>query len=258
MLRSLSVLIWIGWYGFLETLRNRLLLGVSLLILPILGASLLLNTYDLGFQAKIVKDIGLNIISIFGLFIVLILSLDQIIPDMERRSIYFVLARMSRRGIYLAGRFLGVAASLAFYQTIMGGFLVLLLYSQAGIWYDELAIGIFVLFLKQCVLLSVILTLATFTSKIVIMSLGILIYGLGHTYDLFRMLADKQSNTIFSWLIECVAFFLPDFSLYEIRINIVHELPFQTSSLLVLTVYTCALCMFYLALGGNILSRRDL
>jgi len=258
MLRSLSAMLWIGWYGFLETLRNRLLLGVALLVLPMLGASLLLNTYDLGFQAKIVKDIGLNIISVFGLFIVLILSLDQIIPDIERRSIYFVLTRMTRRDIYLFGRFLGVAASLAFYQTIMGGLLVLLLYSQTGLWYDELAVGIFVLFLKQCVLLSVILTLATFTSKIVIMSLGILIYSLGHTYDIFRMLAEKQSNTLLSWFIECVAFFLPDFSLYEIRINIVHELPFQASSLAILAVYTCALCMFYLALGGNILSRRDL
>ena len=258
MKRSFAALFWIGWYGVLETPRNRPLLGVSLLIPPILGASMLLNSYDLGFQAKIVKDIGLNIISIFGLFVVLILSLDQIIPDIERRSIYFVLTRMTRRDIYLAGRFLGVAASLAFYQAIMSGLLILLLYSKAGIWYYELAVGIFVLFLKQCVLLSVILMLATFTSKIVIMSLGILIYALGHTYDLFRMLAEKQSNTIFSWFIEFIAFFLPDFSLYEIRINIVHELPFQASSLAILAGYTGALCLFYLALGGNILSRRDL
>ncbi|MFZ4773732.1 MAG: hypothetical protein ACOYM3_00120 [Terrimicrobiaceae bacterium] len=258
MLRSLSAMIWIGWYGFLETLRNRLLLGVALLVLPMLGASMLLNSYDLGFQAKIVKDIGLNIISIFGLFVVLILSLDQIIPDIERRSIYFILARMSRRGVYLVGRFLGVAASLAFYQTVMGALLVLLLYGRTGVWYDEIMLGVFVLFLKQCVLLAVILMLATFTSKIVIMSLGILLYSLGHTYDLIRMLAEKQSNTILSRLIEFFAFFLPDFSLYEIRVNIVHELPFQTSSLVILTVYTSALCMFYLALGGNILSRRDL
>lgn len=249
---------WIGWYGFLETLRNRLLLGVALLTLPMLGASMLLNTYELGFHAKVVKDIGLNVISIFGLFVVLILSLDQIIPDIERRSIYFILSRMNRRDIYLAGRFLGVAASLAFYQAILSISLLFLLYHRTGLWYGETVVGVFVLFLKQCVLLAAILMLATFTSKIVIMSLGILFYAVGHTYDLLRMLADKQHNFFLQSVLEIIAFVLPDFSLYEIRLNIVHELPFQTSSLAILAIYTAALCFFYLAVGGTILARRDL
>jgi ABC-type transport system involved in multi-copper enzyme maturation permease subunit len=250
--------LWIGYYSFLEAVRNRLLLGILVMVLPLFFTAWMLDVYHLDLQVKFVKDIGLNVISGFGLLIVVILSLDQLIPDLERKTIYFILTRMPSRQKYLLGRFFGVSASLAFYHLLTGGAIFLFLRAYFGAWFWELPVGAFIIFLKQAVLIAVILFLSTWLSKIVILSLGTLIYVLGHFIDVFRMWADRKGNALLSMVIEGVAFVLPDFSLFEPRISVVHEIQISLEPFLFVTVYATFISLFYLGIGGWILSRRDL
>ncbi|MBI3039849.1 hypothetical protein HYY75_12520 [bacterium] len=106
--------------------------------------------------------------------------------------------------------------------------------------------------------MSFILFLSTVSSKIVVMSLGSLFYVMGHCFDILRMLFDKKGSFFYLCLLEAIAFVLPDFSLYELRTMVVHEIPFQFSALLLLTAYSLALSSVYLAFGGKLLARRDL
>jgi len=255
MLRSLF---WVGYYSFLEAVRNRLLLGILLLMVPLLASSWMLDTYRLGFQAKIVKDMGLNAISVFGLLIVLFLSLDQIIPDIEKRSIYFVLTRHPDRFLYLIGRFLGIAFTLLVYHSVMAFFLLILLRINTSAWFWEILLGSMVVYLKQALLISIVLMLTTFLSKIVVISIASLIYVLGHCFDILRMLADKKSGAFIGRVVEFIAFFTPDFSLFELRLAVVHEIPIKAEALAMLGVYSLTAIAFFLGVGGIILSKRDL
>ena len=251
-------LFWIGWYGFLEALRRRLLVGMLFLVLPLMVATWLLDTYQIGFQVKVVKDLGLNLMSGFGLLIVVFLSLDQIIPDIERRSIYFVLTRIGSAFTYVAGRFLGLAMTLAFFHGVMSGVLVFLLRWHDGVWFVEIFVGAAVLWLKQCVLVSIVLLLATFTTKIVVASLSVLIYVLGHGIDLLRMLVERKNTAFLGWLLELFGVLIPDFGVYELQTLIVHEVPMQATALLLVCAYSLLATLFYLTFAGVLLARRDL
>ena len=253
----MKAMLWIGWYGFLESLRRRLLLGMLFLVLPLMVTTWLLDTYQVGFQVKVVKDLGLNLMSGFGLLIVVFLSLDQIIPDIERKSIYFVLTRIGSRFTYLIGRFLGLAATLAFFHGTMSFVLLLLLRWHDGAWFWEILVGAGVVWLKQCVLVSIVLLLATCTTKIVVVSLSVLIYVLGHGLDIFRMLIERKSFEVLGWFLEVVSVLLPDFGVFELQTLIVHEIPIQLSALLLVAFYSLTAVLFYLTVGGVILSRRD-
>lgn len=255
MIRAIG---WIGWYGFLEAVRNRLLLGMLFLILPLMVSTWMLDVYQVGFQVKVVKDLGLNIMSGFGLLIVIFLSLDQIIPDIERRSIYFILTRAGNRHAYVLGRFLGVALTLAFFHAVMGGFLTTMLRLHEGVWFWEVPLGAAVVLLKQCVLVSVVLFLTTFATKIVVISLSVLVYVLGHTLEIFRMLADRKGVALLTWFGEAAALAIPDFSLFEMKIVVVHDFPLRLSAVGFLALYTACISLFYLMAGGTVLARRDL
>ncbi|HOT29815.1 MAG TPA: hypothetical protein PLU72_16680 [Candidatus Ozemobacteraceae bacterium] len=258
MKHALTTAFWIGWYGFLEALRSRLLLGILLLLLPLTASAWLLDVYRIGFQVKVVKDLGMNLASLFGLMIVLFLSFEQILPDIERRTIYFILTRYNDRRSYLLGRFLGVAGTLAFFHALMGLGLLLLLRWHDGAWFWEVPVGSLVLFLKQSVVVAVILLLAIVTTRIVVLSLTVLVYVLGHGLDVGRMLLDKHQVPALSWLLEAVALVLPDFTLFEMRMAVVHDAPIQAGAVALLSAYTALLCLFYLAAGAFLLSRRDL
>lgn len=249
---------WIGYYGFLETIRNRLLLGVALLILPMFLGAWMLDVYNLDLQVKFIKDLALNVVSGYGLLIVVIISLDQLLPDIEKRTIYFILTRTLSRQEYLFGRFFGVVSSLGFYHAVTCGTITLFLRLYFGAWFTELPVGVFVIFLKQTLLVSVILLLSSCTSKIIVLSIGTLSYVVGHFFDVLRMWAERKGSGLLAMGVEAFAFLLPDFSLFEPRIGVVHEIQISLEPFLFLCFYSCVLSAFYLMLGGTILSRRDL
>lgn len=129
---------------------------------------------------------------------------------------------------------------------------------RTGAWFNEIPIAGLMIFFKQSLLVSIVMLLAACTSKIITVSMSVLIYIIGHGIDIFRMLAEQGGNKIIAFLLDLASIILPDFSLYETRIMVMHEIPAQTSALLILAFYTFAAIMFYLAIGGAILKRRDL
>ena len=255
---SLKISAAIAYYSFLETLRNRFFLGVVLLALPISLSALFLNPYNLGFQVRLVTDAGLTMISTIGLFIVLFFTLDQVVPDIERKTIYFVVTRSASRLVYMLGRFLGICLTLLFLHVFLGSLLLAILKIRTSAWFLEVPVAVFIIFLKQALLVSIVMFLAACSTKIVTVSLSVLIYVLGHGLDIFRMLVDKNGNYFAAHVLDLIAFLLPDFSLFETRIMVMQEIPARGSAIFLLTLYTFSAILFYLSAGGAILRRRDL
>ncbi|MBF0544632.1 MAG: hypothetical protein HQM08_09370 [Candidatus Riflebacteria bacterium] len=255
---SLKSAFWIGYYGFLELFRNRFFLAILILVLPLPAIAILMDPYKLGFQVKIVKDLGIDIMSVFGFLVVLFVSFEQIIPDIERKSVYFILSRIGNRTSYVFGRFLGIIFALGLFHFVFSSFLFFFLRMYGEGWFWEVFSGGFVLFMKHCVWLSMILFFVTFTSKIVALSLGILFYALGHVLDVLRMLIEKNESGFLSWICEVISLLIPDFSLFEANLTVVHEMNFQFPVFLFLFLYSIAVSTFFLAAAGKILTRRDL
>ncbi|MBU1108905.1 MAG: hypothetical protein KKB51_19665 [Candidatus Riflebacteria bacterium] len=248
----------IAYYSFLEALRNRLFLGVILLAIPLSSAAWLLDTYNLGFQVRLVTDAGLTLISLIGLLVVLFFSLDQIIPDIERRTIYFVITRAPSRHVYMAGRFGGIGLTLLFLNAFLGTMLFVILRMRAGVWFPEVPVAMLMIYLKQLLLVSIVMMLAAFSTKIITVSLSVLIYVIGHGLDIFRMLAERKGSWLLGWLADFFIFVLPDFSLYETRVMVMNEIPARGTAMVLLALYTFAAIFFYLSLGGAALEHRDL
>lgn len=253
-----SKIFWIGWYSFMEAVRNRLFLALVVLSAPLAISAWLVDSYELGFQIRVIKDSGIVISSVVGLLVVLFFSLDLIIPDLEHRTVYFILTRSPGRQTYVMGRFLGMSMTLAVFHGFMSSVLMIVLRVSHGAWFYEIATGGLILFMKQALLVSTILLLAVFSTKIVVVSLGVLLYVLGHGIDIFRMMLDRKQDSVFPVLLDIVSLVLPDFSLYETRFLVMSEIPAQGQALMLLFLYTLCISFFYLSLSGYILSRRDL
>ncbi|EKD80927.1 MAG: hypothetical protein ACD_39C02090G0007, partial [uncultured bacterium] len=179
-------------------------------------------------------------------------------PDIEKRTVYFIFTRSPSRHTYMLGRFFGIVTTLFCLHAFMSGLLIALIRLRTGAWFNEILIAGLMIFLKQSLLVSIVMLLAACTSKIITVSLSVLVYVAGHGLDIFRMLAEQSGNTVLALLLDLTAVVLPDFALFETRIMVMHEIPAQTSALLILTFYTFTAVLFYLAIGAAVLKRRDL
>ena len=105
---------------FLEGVRNRFLYGLLVIAVLLFGANMAIThsfAYDLG---KVAVDMGLSANSFFGLIIIFFLGINLISKDLDKLTIYMVLARPISRWQYVFGKFIGLSLILLVSLAILG------------------------------------------------------------------------------------------------------------------------------------------
>ena len=120
---------------FKENLRDKILYNLVFFGLMLTGSAILLGSLTIGEQDKITKDLGLASINIFGVLIAIFVGIGLVSKEIEKRTIYSIIAKPIPRYQFLLGRYSGLALTLFVNTAIMtvGFILVLLL---AGVSLD--------------------------------------------------------------------------------------------------------------------------
>jgi ABC-type transport system involved in multi-copper enzyme maturation permease subunit len=105
-----------------EALRQKLAVNLLVFALALVVASLTLSTLTFGEQYRIIVDIGLTAMELFGTLIAAFLGSGLIARDIERKTLYPILAKPVSRGAYVAGRYLGLVATTTLNLLVMAAF----------------------------------------------------------------------------------------------------------------------------------------
>src|SRR4029078_11858172 len=98
-----------AWSVFRESVRERVLYNLVGFALLVIGASYLIGQMTAGQDVKIIKELLLSAMAIFGLFIAIFIGIGLVSKEVERRSIYSLIAKPVRRSEPVVGKFLGLA-----------------------------------------------------------------------------------------------------------------------------------------------------
>ena len=96
-----------------------MLYNLVLFAILLIGASYLLGQLTAGQDVKIIKDLGLAATSIFGLFIAIFIGIGLVSKEVERRSIYSLLAKPIHRYQLVLGKYAGLVLTLAVNVVVM-------------------------------------------------------------------------------------------------------------------------------------------
>jgi ABC-type transport system involved in multi-copper enzyme maturation permease subunit len=94
-----------------EAIRQKLAVNLLVFALALVGASITISDLTFGEQYRIIVDIGLSAMEIFGTLIAVFLGAGLVARDVERRTLYPVIAKPVSRAQYLLGRYLGLVAT---------------------------------------------------------------------------------------------------------------------------------------------------
>src|SRR6187200_3546654 len=89
---------------FRESVRDKVLYNLVIFAVLLIAVSLLLGQLTAGQDIKIIKDLGLAAISLFGLFIAVFIGIGLVSKEVERSSIYSLLAKPVRRSELVIGK----------------------------------------------------------------------------------------------------------------------------------------------------------
>jgi Cu-processing system permease protein len=255
---------------FRESVRDKVFYNLVLFAVLLVGASILIGQLTAGQDVKIIKDLGLAATSLFGLFIAIFLGINLVSKEVERRSVYPLLAKPIRRAELVFGKYVGLLLTLLANMAVMTVALYGVLFFLArGIpdpvqhaW-DAPALdpallkAIALIYLNLAIVTAVALFFSTYSSPMLsaIFTLGIYLVGQFNA-DLqhFDRIVDSPAAI---WIAKACYYLLPDFSKFDVKLAVVHGVP-VSGTYLAATAGYAAMYIGALLFGAIfIFSRRD-
>ncbi len=231
---------------FRESIRNRVYYSLLVFAIMMLGFAMVLGQLTIGDPVKIIKDFGLATISIFGTLIAVFVGVGLIFRELEKKTIYLILAKPVGRGQFLLGKYLGLSGILLIEVVVMSIclFLVLLLvYNQA--FPSRLITAIVPVWFELQLILAVALLFSSWTTPFLSGLFTVSIFVIGHLSTDLLVIAEKSENAGFKVLAKAVYYIFPNLETLNFKVQVVHGLPVSFSdfsfSLLYSFFYTCAL-----------------
>jgi Cu-processing system permease protein len=242
---------------FRETVRERVFYNLLVFAALMIFSGLLLARLSVRQHEKIIKDVGLACIDGFGLMIALFIGVSLVAKEIERRSLYPLLAKPLGRGEFFVGKFVGLGLTLAVNVGAMSLGLLVTLWA-AGVSPDSrLLSAVFPIYLSLLLVVALAMFFSTVSSPPIaaMATLGLVIAG--RLSDVIR-----NAGTVLpaapKWLLEGVYYLIPNFRNFDFKDAVAYGDPVPLVTLGWVSVYAI-LYMGVVLLAGSLAFRgRDL
>src|SRR2546423_9894484 len=114
---------------FREAVRDRVLYSLVFFALLMMAAAVAVGQVSIGIEQTVIVSLGLSAISVIGVLISVFIGVALVSKEMDKRTLYALLAKPVRRWEFLLGKFGGLVLTLAVNTAAMAlGLLLVMLY----------------------------------------------------------------------------------------------------------------------------------
>lgn len=203
--------------AFRESLRDKILYNLVLFAGLLIGLSVLLADLSITEHHKVIADMGLAAINLVGVIIAIFVGISLVNKEIERRTIYTIMARPISRTSFILGKYLGLTFTLFVNMSIMlAVFLVTLWLYHVPIVFS-LFQSVQLIFVEILVVTAVALFFSTFSSSTLSAILTLGIYVVGHLTADVRTLAENSGSSVVSRVVDAFYYVFPNLELMNIK-----------------------------------------
>jgi hypothetical protein len=241
-----------------ESVRSKLLYGLLFFAVLIIGSGAVVATLSYVESDRILQDVGMGAVRLFGVAIAILVGINLIHREVERRTVYTILSKPLSRGEFLVGKFLGLTLTIWLQMAIMGvAFVAVSLATGAPLGAQHLAF-----FALAAVELALVVAIATFFSAFTTPVLAAFftagVWGVGHLSRELRDLGAGSHSPSLEWVTWGLHRVLPDLDSFNLASQAAHLLPLTVSDWLLPTLYGAGYLTLVLFAAVAVFERRDL
>lgn len=219
-----------------DAVRNKilyLLMGFAVLLISF---SWIIGKMTVGDELKIVKDLCISGIHIFGVFITVFIGISLIFKEMEKRTIYLVISKPIRRYQFLLGKFAGLSLSLfgVLFILVVAFYGVLILRGENT---PRMLLAFYTMYLEWLIVAGIAILFSSFSTPLLSTMLTLSAFLMGHLTESLLMLKDRLTSNIVDSVLTALFYALPNLELFNIRSQMVHDLPLPAGYLFTATLY---------------------
>ncbi|MCB1181968.1 ABC transporter permease subunit [bacterium] len=243
---------------FRETVRDRIFYLVAVFGFVMLASTAVLAPMNVGAQGKIMSDVGLAAMVVFGLVVAVFVGSAMVRKEMDKGTIVTILAKPVGRREYLLGKFLGLNLTLVSMLAVMTALFLLMLLIAPGAFSLRFLAPIYLGFLELMLLNAVVVFYSTCVSPILAAVFTLATFAVGHLSESIRDFGQMQGTPFQQTMADVVYYLLPNLEVFNMRAAVVHGDSVPPEHLLMATVYGLSWTALLLLLGSAIFARREL
>ncbi|HEV2800453.1 MAG TPA: ABC transporter permease [Pyrinomonadaceae bacterium] len=246
--------------AFREAVRDRVLYNLVLFVLLLIAGAIFLGELSAAQESKIIIDMGLSAMLLFGAFIAIFVGVGLVYKELERRTVYAIFAKPVGRGEFLVGKYLGLCLTLAVNVLVMGaGVSLALLYVRGG--YDPLVLSVWpaiiLIFVELMIVVAVALLFSSFSSPALSALLTFAVFIIGHFSADMKLLAASTGTTGAKIFFGALYYLLPNLSHYTVITEAGHGVMPSPAAFGVALVYAFVYIAVLLSASILIFNRRN-
>jgi Cu-processing system permease protein len=246
---------------FREAVRDRVLYSLVFFALLMMVAAIVVGQISIGIEESVIVSLGLSAISVIGLLISIFLGVALVSKEMEKRTLYALLAKPVRRWEFLLGKFGGLVLTLAVNTAAMAlGLLLVMLYVKHTLERSDavVLVAVYFILLKLALIVALALLFSCYTTPLlaILFTAGLYIVGL-YVQELRNLPVDVMSPgaaAFTKWL----SYLLPNFENFNVMALAAHGRAVPGALILQNTLYAFVYCTMVLTAASVVFSRRNL
>lgn len=244
--------------AFREAVRDRILYNLILFVLLITGSAIFLGELTAGQEAKVIVDLGLSAMLVFGAFIAIFVGVSLVWKEIEKRTVYSVFAKPVGRGEFIVGKYLGLCLTLAVNVAVMTvGVILALVYVGGSNLVAPVLSAAFLIYLELTILTAVAILFSSFSTPALSALLAFLVFVIGHFSVSLRSLAADLGSESAQFLFSAIYYIFPNLSHFSFITESSNGIPAPPVMLGLAVLFAFVYNVILLTITVMIFSRRN-
>src|SRR6266516_1258268 len=251
----------VAWNTFREAVRDRVLYNLLFFALVMIASSIIAGQISIGIEETVIVTLGLRAISLIGLLIAIFIGVGLVSKEMEKRTLYALLAKPVRRWEFLLGKFGGLVLTLTVNTAAMAlGLLLAMLYVKHSLERSDatVLVAVYFILLKLALIVALALLFSCFTTPLLAILFTAGLYTVGLYVQELRNLPLELLSPAMTAFTKWLSYLLPNFENFNVMAMAAHGRAVPGALILQNTLYTVVYCTIVLAIASVVFSRRNL
>jgi len=242
---------------FKEAIRDRILYLLFFFAAVCIIFSRILALLTVGDRVKIIKDVGLASLSLFGALMAILMGVGLVFKEIDKRTIHTLLVKPIHRYQFLLGKYFGLVLTLLVMLLGMSIIFLAVIFAHTFKLEWQLLVAILFIFFELCLVTSVALLFSCFSTPILSSLFSLSFYLIGHFSWGLETLIKKVKPGLGKTLAQLLYHFVPDLENFNFKMEVVQKLPIPPKIFLFSTLYGIFYTVFVLTLALLVFRKRD-
>jgi ABC-type transport system involved in multi-copper enzyme maturation permease subunit len=246
---------------FREAVRDRVLYNLIFFALLMIGSAILVGQISIGIERMVIVNLGLSAISVIGLVMAIFIGVSLVSKEIEKRTLYSLLAKPIHRWEFLVGKYAGLLLTLVVNTTFMTvGLAAALFYVGRPFVRSDatILVAIYFILLELALVTALAMLFSCYSSPMLstLFTLGVYITGLFAT-DI-RAFGDISGSRVVQIATRIVYYLVPNFHNFDAIGAAAHGDAISVALIAQNTLYAALYATIVLIGATAIFSGRDL